>query len=143
MNRKICIVSNLFLLLWFFLDMIGMKIDGQILVTRSYREDGIFFLAFLVLFIWFFFKEKRGKYFLTVLLLMWFIAQFLSHWYYTIFGPYQGKINYFADTIKLIPSNSIYIPDLYHIVLHILIFISLINMMLYCNIFKKQNRHNS
>lgn len=140
MKRKICIVSNLFLLLWFFLDMVGMKIGGEILVTRSYKEDGIFFIIFFIVFILFLFKEKRGKYFLTGWLLMWFVTQFFFHWYYTIFGPHQGKIDYFADTIKLIYSNSIYIPDLYHIVLHILILISLISMIIYCDIFNKRKR---
>lgn len=132
MNKKICFISNLCLLFWFFLDMVGISISGHILVTRSYRDDGIFFLIFLIVFIWYISKEKNGKYFLTGWLFMWFSAQFLSHWYYTIFGPSQGKINYFADTIKLISSSNIYIPDLYHIILHILILISLINMIIYC-----------
>jgi len=58
-------------------------------------------------------------------LFMWLLTQFFSHWYYTIFGPSEGKINYFADTIKLIPSSNTYIPDLYHIILHVLILVSL------------------
>lgn len=132
MNKKICFVSNLCLLLWFFLDMVGLSINSRILVTRSYRDDGVFFLVFFVLFIWYVFKDKVGKYFLTGWLFMWFLIQFLSHWYFTIFGPSQGKINYFADTIKLIPSSTIYIPDLYHIILHVLILVSLINMIIYC-----------
>jgi len=132
MNKKICLISNLCLLLWFFLDMVGISINGHILVTRSYSDDGIFFLIFFVLFIWYVFKDKIAKYFLMGWLLIWFLAQFLSHWYYTIFGPSKGKINYFADTIKLIPSSNIYIPDLYHIILHILILISLINMIIHC-----------
>lgn len=132
MNKKICLVSNLCLLIWFFLDMVGISINGYVLVTRAYREDGVFFLIFLVLFIWYVFKDKIGKYFLTGWLFMWFLTQFLSHWYFTIFGPSQGKMIFFAETIKLIPSSSIYIPDLYHIILHILILISLINMIFFC-----------
>ncbi len=132
MNKKLCFVSNLCLLLWFSLDMVGIDINGYILVTRSYREDGVFFLIFLILCIWYVLKDKIGKYFLAGWLFIWFLAQFLSHWYYTIFGPSQGKINFFAETIKLIPSSSIYIPDLYHIILHILILISFINMIIFC-----------
>lgn len=131
MNKKVCIVSNFCLLLWFFLDMVGMRINGQILVTRSYKEDGLFFLIYLVLFIWFVAKENVGKYLLTAWLSMWFIIQFMFHWYFTIFGPSEGKINYFATTIKLIPSTHIYIPDLYHIILHLFILVSLIMMMIY------------
>ena len=59
-----------------FLDMVGLSINGSILVTRSYKDDGIFFLIFLVAFI---FKEKVGKYFLLVWLFMWFLTQFLFH----------------------------------------------------------------
>lgn len=132
MKKKICLVSNLCLLIWFFLDMVGISINGYVLVTRAYREDGVFFLIFLVLFIWYALKDKIGKYFLTSWLFMWFLTQFLSHWYFTIFGPSQGKMNFFAETIKLIPSSSIYIPDLYHIILHILILISLISMIKFC-----------
>ncbi|MBW4829597.1 MAG: hypothetical protein KZY61_05180 [Clostridiaceae bacterium] len=140
MNKRICIISNICLLLWFFLDMIGMNINGNILVTRSYKDDGIFFIIFLALFILFIVKERIGKYFLTAWLFMWFLAQFLSHWYFTIFGPSEGKVSYFADTIKLIPSFNIYIPDLYHMILHILILISLANMIVFCiGIRRKQN----
>jgi hypothetical protein len=130
MNKKVCFVLNLCLLLWFFLDMTGMSINGHILVTRSFREDGIFFLIFLVLFIWYIFKDRIGKYFLTGWLFMWFLTQFLSHWYFTIFGPSEGKMNYFADTIKLVSASSVYIPDLYHIILHILILASLISLII-------------
>ncbi|WP_105616452.1 hypothetical protein [Vallitalea okinawensis] len=132
MSKKVCFVSNLCLLLWFFLDIVGMNIGGYILVTRSYSDDGIFFLIFLILFIGFLLKERIGKYLLTGWLFMWFSTQFLSHWYFTIFGPSEGKINYFADTIKLVSSSNIYIPDLYHIILHILILVSLINIIIYC-----------
>ncbi len=111
MNKKICFVSNLCLLLWIFLDMVGMSIGGHILVTRSYKDDGIYFLIFLFLLIWFAFKERIGKYLLTGWHFMWFSTQFLSHWYFTIFGPSEGKINYFADTIKLI-SSSDYIKNM-------------------------------
>lgn len=132
MTKKICFISNLCLLIWFSLDIAGVSIDGHILVDRSYKEDGMFFIIFLVLFIWFIFKDKIGKYLLTGWLFMWFLTQFFSHWYFTIFGPSQEKIDYFADTIKLISPSNIYIPDLYHIIQHILILVSLINMIKYC-----------
>lgn len=142
MNKKICVILNFLLLTWFSLDMIGMEINGQILVTRSYREDGVFFFIFLAMFLWFIFKEKIGKYLLTGWLFMWLITQFIFHWYYTVFGPSEDKMNYFADTIKLIHSNNIYIPDLYHIILHLLILIALINMIIYLNKSKKKKGKN-
>ncbi|MFY9174227.1 MAG: hypothetical protein WAO24_02620 [Peptococcia bacterium] len=129
--KKLPVVTNLCLLLWFFLDMVGMNIGGNVLVTRSFRDDGIFFLIYLVLFISYIVKERTGKYLLTGWLFMWLLTQFFSHWYFTVFGPSEGKISYFAETIKLITSSEIYIPDLYHIVLQLLILIALISMLIY------------
>lgn len=132
MKRKISIAINLFLLIWFSLDMIGVSISTHILVTRSYKDDGIFFFIFLVLFVLFILRDKLWNYILAAWLFMWFLTQFLSHWYYTIFGPAIGKMNYFANTIKLIRSSDVYIPDLYHIILHILILASLISVLSHC-----------
>ncbi len=70
--KKLPVVTNLCLLLWFFLDMVGMNIGGNVLVTRSFRDDGIFFLIYLVLFISYIVKERTGKYLLTGWLFMWF-----------------------------------------------------------------------
>ncbi len=130
--KKIPFVFNVILLIWFFFDMIGVSFRNNILVSRSYMDDGIFFAIFLVAFIWFIANDKVGKYILAVWLFMWFATQFYFHWFFTIFGPWKGKIKYFANTIKLIPSSSIYIPDLYHIVLHLFIILSLISTVQYC-----------
>lgn len=138
MSKIGCIASNLCLLIWFFLDMIGTKIGGSLLVTRSYKEDGIFFVTFLIVFLCFLAKEKVGKYILTGWLFLWFVTQFYSHWWFTIFGPAEGKMKYFTETIKLVNSSTRYIPDFYHIVLHIFILIALVNMLIYC--FQSKNQ---
>jgi hypothetical protein len=114
------------------MDMIGINIGNKMLVSRAFKEDGMFFIIYVSLFIWFILKDKIGKYLLSGWLIMWFIAQFLSHWYSTIFGPSEGKIRYFNDTIKLIPSTERYIPDLYHIVLHVLILATVICLIWFC-----------
>lgn len=121
MSTKRVIAVNLVLLAWFFLDMTGMSVAGHTLVSRAFREDGIFFLVYLALFIVFLLKNQTGSLLLLVWLSMWFLTQFSSHWYHTLFGPHEDKIAYFRETVKLIPSESIYVPDLYHIVLHGLI----------------------
>ena len=69
---------------------------------------------------------------------MWFITQFLSHEWYTIFGTgfmgdMEKKIAYFADCIQLIDVSKRYVPDLYHIVLHILIIIAFVMTLLFRN----------
>lgn len=131
MIKKICLVSHVLLLIWLFLAMVGVTINGWTLVTQSYKEDWVFFLIYFLLFLLFVVKENIGKHLLTIWLIMWFITQFMFHWYFTIFGPSESKINYFAETIKIIPSTHVYIPDLYHIILHLLIIVTLINMFFY------------
>ncbi len=130
-EKKIMIIFNLLLFLWFFLDMTGLSIFGNTLVSRSYKEDGIFFLIYLVLLLGFLINEKIGLYILTLWLFLWFMTQFLSHWYFTIFGPWEKKRQYFSETIKLFQTKEVYIPDIYHIVLHVLILLALIGCIRY------------
>ncbi|MBU5312296.1 hypothetical protein KQI38_09670 [Tissierella carlieri] len=130
-RKKLLIRANILLLIWFFLDMIGVTFGNKVLVSRAWRDDGIFFVIYIVAIVWFLVKEKSGKFVLTTWLSIWFATQLYFHWYFTIFGPWEGKIRYFADAIKLIPSTTVYIPDLYHIVLHILILIALYSTMIY------------
>ena len=120
------LIANGILLVWFFLDMTGFKLGESILVTRAYREDGVFFLIFLVAIVLFWKQEKLGKYILSVWLFLWFFTQFVSHWVFTISGKGSEKSVFFAETIKLISSGERYIPDLYHLVLHVLILISIV-----------------
>ena len=139
MKKKYVIIACSLLLAWFFLDMTGLSFGKEYLVSQSYKEDGIFFIIYLVAFVLFAYKEKVGKYILDVWLIMWFITQFLSHWYFTIIGSGLGKIEYFKGSIKLFNSSTRYIADLYHIILHIFIVISLIFLNLYIfNNFKKK-----
>lgn len=136
MKKIYCIISNTALLLWYFMAMIGVYFGKKYLVTRSYKDEWIFMVIPLIAFIIFLYKEKIGQYILIVWLAMWFITQFLSHEYYTIFGcgfmgSTEGKIEYFKDAIKLFDSKTVYIPDVYHIILHILIIVALITTIGY------------
>lgn len=128
-GKRAAIVVNILLLLWFFLDMVGLSIGGQMLVSRAWQEDGIFFLMYLAAFLWFLFKDKPGKYVLLGFLTLWLTLQIYFHWFFTVFGPWEGKIRFFAGTIKLFPSDVVYIPDLYHIVLHVLILSALVSII--------------
>lgn len=133
MNRrkKVTVISNLILLGWFFLDMVGVYFGKNILVSQSYKDDGIYFIIFVFALLLFLLKDKIGRYVLFIWLFIWFASQFYSHWYITIFGPWERMNTFFADTIKIIPSSNIYIPDLYHTVLHILILISLGSLIIF------------
>ena len=75
--------------------------------------------------------QPAGKWILFGILLLWFIVQFMCHWYYTIFGASERKLrgynDCFRDSIRIFPmSDKRLIPDLYHIVLHILILINIV-----------------
>lgn len=143
MNKKHCMLVQILLLGWFFLAMIGVCFADTCLVTRSYADDGIFFIIFLFALLVFVFKENIGKWILTGWLTMWLFTQFLSHEWYTLFGnglmgSIENKIAYFSDTIHVIEIEGIYIPDAYHIVLHILILLALLSSIIYI---KRQSTH--
>ena len=82
----------------------------------------------IVLFHWF---QPAGKWILSGILTLWFIVQFMCHWYYTIFGASERKLqgynDCFRESIRIFPmSDKRLVPDLYHIVLHILILINIV-----------------
>lgn len=138
MRKRSCIITNIVLLGWFFLDMVGLYFGELYLVTRSWKDDGIFFLIFLISLLLFIFKERVGRYILTIWLSIWLVTQFLSHELFTIIGGGEGKIRYFEGSIKLINSDILYIPYLYHIILHVLILIALVTTLLYSSSLKNK-----
>lgn len=138
MRKRSCIITNIVLLGWFFLDMVGLYFGELYLVTRSWKDDGIFFLIFLISLLLFIFKERVGRYILTIWLSIWLVTQFLSHELFTIIGGGEGKIRYFEGSIKLINSDILYIPDLYHIILHVRILIALVTTLLYSSSLKNK-----
>lgn len=134
--KKICIVFQLLLLIWFFLDMTGAYIGDTCLATQAYQEDGIFFLIYFVTVILFIAKTKIGKWLVVIWTSLWFLVQFLSHEWYTIFdrgiiGTAEGKIAYFSEAMKWLVIEGKYIPDVYHTVLHMLILLVIISTLIF------------
>ena len=134
-KKKYAIIINILLLVWYFLSMVGLKIGGKYLVESAFKEEWIFMLIPTLTFLLFVFLGKVGKYAHLIWLAMWFVTQFLSHEWYTIFGngfmgDTKNKINYFQDCIQLINCQERYVPDLYHIVLHALIILAIISMII-------------
>ena len=89
----------------------------------------------VVTFLLFVFAGKIGKYIHLIWLSMWFITQFLSHEWYTIFGNgfmgnVENKIKYFKDCIQVVNISGRYVPDLYHIILHVLIILAIVSIVL-------------
>lgn len=75
--------------------------------------------------------QPAGKWILLGILLLWFAVQFMCHWYFTIFGASERKLQGYNDcfrgAVRLFPmSDKRLIPDLYHIVLHLLILLNII-----------------
>ncbi len=141
--KKLCVVSQILLLMWFFLDMTGAYFGDNCLVTRSFKDDGIYFIIYLIAVLLFITKEKIGKWFVAIWSAMWLITQFLCHEWYTIFnsgfmGSLEGKFKNFSGTIRWLEIEGKYIPDVYHTVLHILILLVLVNMIIYI---QKTKRH--
>ena len=93
----------------------------------TYRPGGRLLVGGLL----FWLLPAVGKWVLPAVLLFWAAVQFLCHWYYTIFGASEKKLagynRCFKDTVHLFPaSETRLIPDLYHIVLHLLILANLV-----------------
>ena len=122
MKKKTFLICQILLLIWFFLDMTGVYFKDSYLVTRSYIDDGLFFLIYLSTVVLFLIKDTIGKWAVLAWSVIWFIAQFMSHELVTITGNgYENKTHYFEGAVKWLEIDGVYVPDVYHTVLHILI----------------------
>ncbi len=70
--------------------------------------------------------QPAGKWILFGVLVLWFVVEFFCHWFFTIFGASETKLkgynDCFRNTVRIFPmSETRLIPDLYHIVQHLLI----------------------
>ncbi|QOR36590.1 hypothetical protein IMX26_07215 [Clostridium sp. 'deep sea'] len=132
-NTKLLLFSLLF---WFTLDITGFSLGNFTLVESPGIKsiDFIWWLFFIMFSILYLLKKRIGKYILSIFLVIWTAIQYTSHWHYTIFGVSERKLSsynsYFRNTYHIIPaSTNILIPDLYHIILHVLIISSLISLV--------------
>ena len=129
----ITIICQVVLWIWFLGCTITYRIGKKILVGGVGIKSAEFFMLCLYTLgvIAFHCLQPAGKWILFGILLLWFIVQFMCHWYFTIFGASEKKLQgyneCFRDSIRIIPaSDTRLIPDLYHTVLHILILINII-----------------
>ena len=131
--RNAIIVVSCLLWLWFLGCTFTWKF-GKVLLVEGTGLKSIEFAA-LVLFTLgicsFLLWEQIGKWVLLVELVLWLVEQFFCHEYFTIFGSSSKKLRgyneCFDGTVKLFPvSETRLIPDLYHIVLHLMILADLL-----------------
>ena len=52
-RKKVAIIANSLLLLWFSLNMFGVKIGEKYLVEGAFKDDGLFMLISVITFILF------------------------------------------------------------------------------------------
>ena len=123
--------------IWFLGCTTAYRIGNHLLVEGMGTKSAEFIVLCLysIGLVLYYFLQPVGKWFLAGLLVLWFVVQFFCHWYYTIFGASEKKLtgynDCFRDTIRLFPmSNQRLIPDLYHIILHILILVNIIFSLL-------------
>lgn len=144
-KKRFSIIANIILLAWYFLSMIGFKLGNKYLVEGAFKEEWLFMLIPTITFLIYVFTPPIGKYVHLVWLFMWFITQFLSHEWYTIFGSgfmgkTEDKIKYFKDCIQVVSVSERYVPDLYHVILHVLIIIAFVSIVIIPNKLKN-NRY--
>lgn len=126
MKKGTCLSYQMLLAIWFLFSMIGLRIGRYNIVEGEFHDEWMFMLFYLLAVLVFIVKTSLGKWILLIWTGLWFITQFLSHEWYTIFnngfmGKVDGKISYFSGTVKLFSIDGRYVPDMYHIILHILI----------------------
>ena len=123
--------------LWFlgctFTYRIGKRslVDGMGFRSPEFGMQCAYTLALAL----FYAYRPAGRWFLFFVLAAWAAVQFRYHWYYTIFGASEQKLkgynSAFRDTVRIFPaSDTRLVPDLYHIVLHILIVLNLVRVFL-------------
>lgn len=127
------ITIQAFLFIWFLGCTTTYKLGSRLLVEGM----GIRSAEFIVLCLYggglvsFYCYRPVGKWVLFSILAFWFVVQFLCHWRYTIFGASRRKLDgyneCFRNTVRIFPmSDKRLIPDMYHIVLHVLILTNIV-----------------
>ena len=131
------LILQLVLWIWFFgcitTYRIGKKllVEGMGIKSAEFIALCLYSLGLIACYLF----APAGRWILFAVLVFWFVVQFFCHWYYTLFGASEKKLvgynNCFRDTLRLFPmSEKRLVPDLYHIVLHLLILLNMIACLL-------------
>ena len=133
----ITIIFQIVLWIWFLGCTITYRVGKKLLVEGVGLKSAEFVVLCLYTLgiIAFHCFQPLGKWILFGILILWFIVQFMCHWYFTFFGASERKLqgynDCFRDSVRIFPmSDKRLIPDLYHIVLHILILINIVRCLI-------------
>ena len=127
------IILQAALWIWFLGCVITWRIGKWLLVEGMGRKSAEF--AVLCLYsaglVVYYTLQPAGKWILAGILILWFVVEFFCHWFFTIFGASEKKLqgynDCFRDTVHLVPLNEKrIIPDLYHMIQHLLILLNII-----------------
>ena len=130
MTLRICAQAALWI--WFFGCVTTYRIGKRTLVEGMGVRSAEFAMlcAYSAGLLAFHLFPAAGRWVLFAVLALWLAVQFRCHWFYTIFGADERKLKgyneCFRDTVRLFPmSETRLVPDLYHVVLHLLIALNL------------------
>ena len=130
-------ILQLVLWIWFFGCITTYRIGKKLLVEGMGIKSAEFVMLCLYSLglIAYYLLVPAGRWILFGVLVFWFVVQFFCHWYYTLFGAIEKKLagynDCFRDTVRLFPmSEERLVPDLYHIVLHLLILLNILACLL-------------
>lgn len=130
--NMVTLIAEILLVFWFFGCICTYKLGKYILVegVGIKSPEFVMFCLFGIGTILFWMFPYVGKWYLFAILTAWFVIQFFCHWYYTLFGASEKKLKgyneCFKNTVHVIPaSETKLIPDLYHIILHLLILLNI------------------
>ncbi len=127
------IILQAALWIWFLGCVITWRIGKRLLVEGMGLKSVEF--AMLCLYsaglVAYYTLQPAGKWILAGILILWFVVEFFCHWFFTIFGASERKLqgynDCFRDTVHLVPmSEKRVIPDLYHMIQHLLILLNII-----------------
>lgn len=125
-------IAQMLLVVWFFGCICTYKLGKYTLVegVGIKSPEFVMFCLFGIGILLSRMIPSVGKWYLSAILTAWFMIQFFCHWYYTLFGASEKKLKgyneCFKNTVHIIPaSETKLIPDLYHIILHLLILLNI------------------
>ena len=133
-NISTIIIGILFF--WFTLDITGFSIGNFTLVVSCFVDnnfmDFIWWCVFIVGISLYIFKDKIGRYFMLVFLVIWAFIQ--GSIYFRTIERIESYNNYFDSwgTHRLFPtSDTFIIKDTYHIFIDVLILASLVSLIVF------------
>lgn len=133
-NFKLSSATNLFFIILFawysiiFFDVPLLTTEGRANLISIY---GLLELLLAIILAGYLLHWKYIHYSALIILGLWGYLQFNANWKYIFTAPSEEKIHsyyqHFEDTLRIFPeSNTIIIPDAYHIILGLLLLINII-----------------